>query len=494
MTPFQRLRLEPDADQRAIKRAYARELKRCRPDDDPQGFQALNEAYQHCLALAAQRAAAAEDNEEPARDDDATTNEEPPAADLRSDATAPFVAAPDADEPTQPPAPPQPQPQHSPQSFAFDLNSFLERLIELAKRHLPHTLQQWLREFEPLYSLELKQALRLPVAHALAACEPPPSHDAIAVVAECFDLDTLDARDERVRHWLAVARDRSERSDAFERLLAPYRNARATLVDRRLLAELRGPGSWLRRAWIALTPSLPGRLRALLLQLQQVGPQWLDSRLDGDSVRFWLRATDRDRLDPRRIAIAAARIPLYYLAGAGLVSLLTRFDPTPLQHAARNIALLFAAWTLAALAWIGLRRLLGWLARRFDLDPLIALAGLALLGLAGAAPLWPVETLLLAVMAGFLIACAARRTAAAALLCFLAGIFAGGAWLPGPVADDGPAAALVVIAAAAVVPVHDFALSRRLRVSAAQVRDGVGKLWWIALGLAGLTAAGLAIG
>lgn len=492
MTPFARLGLAEGADEREVKRAYARELKRCRPDDDPQGFQALNQAYRHCLALAAQRADDEEHDEQAPRDDDAPTNENPPAAPDRSAATMAAVAAPDAHEPLPAAAAPRPQPPASRPPLAFDLNSFLEQLIELATRHLPHVLQRWLREFEPLYSLELKQALRLPVAHALAVCEPPPSHDAIAVAAECFDLDTLDARDERVRHWLAVARDRSERSDAFERLLGPYRNAGATMVDRRLLAELRAPRSWLRRAWIALTPLLPGRLRALLIQLQQVGPQWLHTRLDPDSVGFWLRATDRDRLDPRRVAIAAARVALYYLAGAGLLSLLTGFDSAPLQHAARNIALLFAAWTLAALAGIGLRRLLGWLAQRLDLDPLIALAGLVLLGLAGAALRWPVETLLIAFAAGFLIVCA-RRSAAPALLCYLAGIFAGGAWLPGPVADTSPAPALVVIAAAAVLPIHDFVLSRRLRVPAAQVRSGVGKLWWTVLGLVGLAAAGLAL-
>ncbi|BAV98524.1 hypothetical protein LEN_3037 [Lysobacter enzymogenes] len=52
MTAFARLGLAPTRDEREIKRAYARELKRCRPDEDPQGFQALNEAYADCLRLA----------------------------------------------------------------------------------------------------------------------------------------------------------------------------------------------------------------------------------------------------------------------------------------------------------------------------------------------------------------------------------------------------------------------------------------------------------
>ncbi|MGN6151067.1 MAG: J domain-containing protein, partial [Lysobacteraceae bacterium] len=49
-TAFHLLGLAPDADERAIKRAYAARLKTVRPDEDPEGFQRLNEAYQAALA------------------------------------------------------------------------------------------------------------------------------------------------------------------------------------------------------------------------------------------------------------------------------------------------------------------------------------------------------------------------------------------------------------------------------------------------------------
>ncbi len=49
------LGLEPGADERAVKRAYAKQLKTCRPDEDPQGFQTLRDAYEEALDYARAR-------------------------------------------------------------------------------------------------------------------------------------------------------------------------------------------------------------------------------------------------------------------------------------------------------------------------------------------------------------------------------------------------------------------------------------------------------
>lgn len=50
MTCWNVLGLAPDADSRTIKRQYAALLKKTRPDDDPEGFQRLREAYEAALA------------------------------------------------------------------------------------------------------------------------------------------------------------------------------------------------------------------------------------------------------------------------------------------------------------------------------------------------------------------------------------------------------------------------------------------------------------
>ncbi|GEM_PF-2635583 len=51
LSPFERLGLSEDASGRELKRAYARLLKQHRPDQDPEGFSRIHEAYQQCLEL-----------------------------------------------------------------------------------------------------------------------------------------------------------------------------------------------------------------------------------------------------------------------------------------------------------------------------------------------------------------------------------------------------------------------------------------------------------
>ncbi|MEH6350672.1 J domain-containing protein [Pseudomonas sp. 3JA] len=61
MSHWQVLGLTPDADERSIKRAYARLLKIYRPDENPNEFQRLREAYEASLAEARWRAQADEE-------------------------------------------------------------------------------------------------------------------------------------------------------------------------------------------------------------------------------------------------------------------------------------------------------------------------------------------------------------------------------------------------------------------------------------------------
>ena len=86
-SPRTLLGLDADADARAIKRAYAAALKTVRPDEDPEGFQRLNEAYRAALQWAQSRGA---------HEDESAAS---------AVATAPAIVAPASQEDVAPPVP-----------------------------------------------------------------------------------------------------------------------------------------------------------------------------------------------------------------------------------------------------------------------------------------------------------------------------------------------------------------------------------------------------
>ena len=71
MNPWTLLGIEDDADERTIKRQYAKLLKVTRPDDDPEAFQRLREAYERALDWARNRFD--EEDEDDASDTPTTT-------------------------------------------------------------------------------------------------------------------------------------------------------------------------------------------------------------------------------------------------------------------------------------------------------------------------------------------------------------------------------------------------------------------------------------
>ncbi|UOF12991.1 hypothetical protein IEQ11_14605 [Lysobacter capsici] len=246
MSPFERLGLTTDADEREIKRAYARELKRARPDEDPQGFQALHDAYSQCLAWARRTPGDADDDEDDEEvlsfhlDEDefrrmldrvAHAEFEPETIRATIDPTtpaAPLPIDPDLAEP-MPSAPwryqrtsPAPGPEAWPPldipvaneapaiawQGEFESTGLLEELIDLARRRPVQEIQRWLHAHPDLYSVQHKQA----VANALVEHlldEPPLPLAALETLLRFFDLDAIHPGFPRRHEDVAVLRTQS---------------------------------------------------------------------------------------------------------------------------------------------------------------------------------------------------------------------------------------------------------------------------------------------
>lgn len=96
MTIWQVLDLAPDAERDAIRRAYAKKLRVTQPEDDPEGFKVLREAYEQALAQADWRATWAQEDEEDANEDGDVWREIEATPPAREWSAVPAPAAPDA--------------------------------------------------------------------------------------------------------------------------------------------------------------------------------------------------------------------------------------------------------------------------------------------------------------------------------------------------------------------------------------------------------------
>ncbi|KAB0873068.1 J domain-containing protein, partial [Cronobacter sakazakii] len=224
MRALEILGLEPGADERAIKRAYARLLKGCRPDDDPQGFQQLRDAYEAALDQARRGVADDDDeyNEDDACDDANDEHDDDSEADARRQADDPPLAKPQREPEPAPPEnePVRPAPLYEPPRTAALLDGLNEE--NLNARWLEARAMGEPREFE--------EAVLTRCLWHLA----PDEYAFVAQAQACFEWLTPGQR---------VVTDESQQNRLRHVLLTPYaEEMRAALEegnDARYLACLR---------------------------------------------------------------------------------------------------------------------------------------------------------------------------------------------------------------------------------------------------------------
>ncbi len=339
MNPFHFLGVAADADPATIKRAYAGLLRKHRPDDDPDGFQRVHDAYRTCLAHA-ERMAAKRSMQPPGLVVTTIETATMPAAGVSAAAdTAPEVV-PDATErpvatgrnsgpaiatasATRPPAarpagpvwgaPPAvvATPRHR---IGFPLQDFVKALCE-KDREGPDPLQSWLEACEPLYSIDLKQAIAAPLVQSLLGLAEPLSLDGLRVVLRFFALDTIGPLQRTLAGSIEKLEGRSHAAwsvrqpvVALSRPQPPGRRARAEqaswtqqLVNR----ELTSPRKFWRRALILLLPKPNARMSATLARLRSNTDLANDPTFVRESVLFWLRVMDPLRSSPWQMLPAA---------------------------------------------------------------------------------------------------------------------------------------------------------------------------------------------
>lgn len=302
------LGLEADADERAVKRAYAQRLRVTRPDEDPVGFQQLHEAYQSALAWLKFR-----DEFLPGTE---TVEEEdappPPEVDRRpSEALT-----------ERPPLPLPPAAVTAPSQPTPDENSFARTAIRKARRVSPEEMSRWLLECPELWSVTDKPWLGDALLQRLYALRAPIHEDTFDVLATFFGwndvssgTDAFELEQCRVRlHDLWLLRQNDVEDPTVYR--EPLRNGPAPTEDDPRVARLRRPWNLLRAL---LSASLPGRVHDMGELLAGYRPKEGSRPLQRHQVEFWKALNRPNEVNGPKVQLAMFRSAV---AGAGLAAFL----------------------------------------------------------------------------------------------------------------------------------------------------------------------------
>jgi hypothetical protein len=377
------LGLHADADERAVKRAYAAKLKTTRPEDDPEGFQSLNEAYRAALAWVQSRPSQTHVEDEIEADNTGADASELPAdlpasvaAELRNidaqlEAARALLDRAQANDTAALDAPARMAASthidaQADDADTFEPDAFLDECIALAVRSRDGDLDRWLHAQPALWSLARKARIAQWLLHRLQAQRPPVQDRRFDVIADFFGLLDLNGGYDaytihRLRHRLHLAwevQTRQMRALA-ERTGQDGGSVAANLRQTgRILQQLTRPLRWPQALWAGLMPGYPGAVRKFLRHLDYGDLDDLPPPIREDQVEFWDDAGDRERLSTPRWAVSVARLFAYTASITALYAGLSAI----LQRGARGgDAILplswpgFAATTFAALAatWLG---------------------------------------------------------------------------------------------------------------------------------------------
>lgn len=349
MNGWEFLGLRPDADARAIKRAYASQLRSVRPDVDPKGFQQLHDAYQWALEQARQRDSELGTALAESDTGSATIVAEPPstlpldppfhgstdAAAVDSTIVPAQVVDGIADLPSAPAAIGKEAISHAPTGApSLDFGAFYSHLVETALAGDAEAVRQLLEGEPAFWSIALKRDFADGLVHRLFHDEPPMPAAALDAILAFFDLDhvlsdvdPLYLNHLRRRLHLAWELRRSHHQQLSIRLREklgpkPPRETAAREFPR-YLQRLSQPLRWLDGlGWMLWSPSHTGRTGHFIARLDGGRIDALPESLDRPNLLFWLHAGDSETPSLPRLAMDLAHWLAWTLRIVAVMALL----------------------------------------------------------------------------------------------------------------------------------------------------------------------------
>jgi hypothetical protein len=364
---FAYLGLRADADERAVKRAYAQRLKQIRPEDDPKGFQVLHNHYRLALKHARQRAETAQPGARSAQTAAAAQESE------QRETIAPDIAQAEATIALPPAAPTPPPIAAKPALFAarpvFDSAAFLQALLVRIGDDDAGKLRDWLQSIDAFWSLAIKNHAGHVVLQKLTQDRPPMRSEVFDAILAFFNFDNAlnDCDHVAIAHLRETLQLQYELSDAHRDQFAEHMQ-RTTKFNssqiRRMIAILLRPYVLWRNYASALFPGRPTLMTNFIQALSHGQTDLLCPPVDPRHLKFWFAVADRGHFTRSRILLSYLRIAVLMLSATAVLcalALLTpfqRFEKTlvVLIFFARAFVISIALWTI----WLVWRAMLRW--------------------------------------------------------------------------------------------------------------------------------------